>query len=84
MLILYELSKTLSRSDFLDQLLYTDAYYSGFQKLPLRPDGEVTAAWLNPPIKPLLRVYLFNVTNPAGFLDGEKPKLQEVGPFVYE
>jgi scavenger receptor class B protein 1 len=55
-----------------------------FQKLPLRKDGEVTTAWLNPPIKPLLRVYMFNVTNSRGFLEGEKPKLQEVGPFVYE
>jgi hypothetical protein len=50
--------------------------------LPLRRDGEATAAWLAPPIKPLMRVYLFNVTNPQGFLKGEKPKLEEIGSFV--
>jgi hypothetical protein len=58
--------------------------FNFFQKLPLRRDGEATAAWLAPPIKPLMRVYLFNVTNPQGFLEGEKPKLEEIGPFVYE
>jgi len=28
-------------------------------------------------------VYFFNITNPDGILNGELPKLQEVGPFIY-
>ncbi|XP_055387930.1 scavenger receptor class B member 1 isoform X2 [Condylostylus longicornis] len=39
--------------------------------------------WQRPGVIRLTRVYLFNVTNPDGFLFGEKPKVEEVGPFVY-
>ena len=44
----------------------------------------MTEAWLNPPITPLLKVYVFNFTNPSAFLSGAKPELDQVGPFVYE
>ncbi|XP_047513560.1 scavenger receptor class B member 1 [Pieris napi] len=40
--------------------------------------------WQRPGVIRLTKVYIFNVTNPQGFLEnGEKPKLNEVGPFVY-
>lgn len=39
--------------------------------------------WQKPGVVRLTKVYIFNVTNPDGFLAGEKPKLVEVGPFVY-
>lgn len=53
-------------------------------EIPLLPDSQVTKAWINPPVRPLLRLYFFNTTNPKGFLRGEKPVLSEVGPYVYE
>ncbi|KAK9754137.1 CD36 family [Popillia japonica] len=41
--------------------------------------------WQKPGVTRLTKVYIFNVTNPDGFLNlGEKPKLLEVGPFVYK
>ena len=53
-------------------------------EIPLLPDSQVTKAWIDPPVRPLMRLYFFNTTNPAEFLRGEKPILSEVGPYVYE
>ncbi|XP_051154988.1 scavenger receptor class B member 1 [Leptopilina boulardi] len=40
--------------------------------------------WQKPGVVRLTKVYIFNVTNADNFLNfNEKPKLQEVGPFVY-
>ncbi|XP_015122216.1 scavenger receptor class B member 1 [Diachasma alloeum] len=41
--------------------------------------------WQKPGVVRLTKVYIFNVTNVDNFLNfQEKPKLQEVGPFVYK
>jgi len=40
--------------------------------------------WQKPGVIRLTKLYIFNMTNPENFLHrGEKPKLQEIGPFVY-
>ncbi|KAK3926482.1 Scavenger receptor class B member 1 [Frankliniella fusca] len=40
--------------------------------------------WQRPGVIRLTKVWVFNMTNPDGFLNyGEKPRLQEIGPFVY-
>ncbi|XP_050447396.1 scavenger receptor class B member 1 [Cataglyphis hispanica] len=40
--------------------------------------------WQKPGVARLTKVYIFNVTNTENFLQfNEKPKLQEIGPFVY-
>ena len=39
--------------------------------------------WRKPPIEPRMSVYFFNLTNPREFLQGEKPKFREIGPYVY-
>lgn len=40
--------------------------------------------WSNFPIPLDFKIYLFNVTNPMEITAGEKPILEEVGPFFYE
>ncbi|XP_069684901.1 scavenger receptor class B member 1-like [Periplaneta americana] len=41
--------------------------------------------WSNPPIYPIVQVYLFNYTNADAFAKGidKKLRVQEVGPYVY-
>jgi len=53
-------------------------------KVPLLPGTDIAKAWISPPVKPLLRIYYFNVTNPQEYLSGGKIRLQEVGPYTYE
>lgn len=38
---------------------------------------------LNPPVESRFSIYFFNLTNPDQFLNGAKPILNEVGPYVY-
>ena len=52
--------------------------------MSLSPASARLAAWLVPPVDAHLTVYAFNLTNPDQVLHGEKPVLQEVGPFIYK
>ncbi|KAL6266243.1 hypothetical protein P5V15_003102 [Pogonomyrmex californicus] len=55
-----------------------------FQQLRLWNGSLSFQYWQKPGVIRLTKVYIFNVTNTEGFLQyNEKPKLQEVGPFVY-
>lgn len=53
-------------------------------ELKLRDGGRTYNFWKAPPVVPRLEVYIYNVTNADEFLNnGEKPVLQELGPYVY-
>ncbi|XP_050425596.1 scavenger receptor class B member 1 [Adelges cooleyi] len=58
-------------------------------QITLRPGGQTFEMWRKPPVHPVIKVYIYNVTNADEFLnvgpDGkrEKPVLDELGPFVY-
>ncbi|KAF7274136.1 hypothetical protein GWI33_013180 [Rhynchophorus ferrugineus] len=58
--------------------------YIILKNLRLREGSLSFHYWQKPGVIRLTKVYIFNVSNPDGFLkQGEKPKLQEIGPFVY-
>lgn len=54
------------------------------REIALRDGGRTFGWWREPPVSPQLSVYIYNVTNADEFLnDGEKPTLEELGPYVY-
>ncbi|XP_066906786.1 scavenger receptor class B member 1 isoform X1 [Halyomorpha halys] len=54
------------------------------KEITLREGGQVFDMWRKPPVEPIFRVYVYNVTNADDFLNrGDKPILDELGPFVY-
>jgi len=59
-------------------------------QITLRPGSQTFEMWRKPPVHPVIKVYVYNVTNADEFLnvlapgeEREKPILDELGPFVY-
>ncbi|XP_056632011.1 sensory neuron membrane protein 2-like [Diorhabda sublineata] len=53
------------------------------QSVELKENTDQWDRFIDLPIPISLKVYIFNVTNSDEVLNGEKPKLIEVGPYVY-
>ncbi|XP_058800607.1 sensory neuron membrane protein 1-like [Phymastichus coffea] len=54
------------------------------KQVNLKPGTDVRDVWSKIPFALDFRVYLFNVTNPDGIKNGEKPILRQVGPYYFE
>lgn len=52
-------------------------------RLEVVEGSEAYDMWKVTPIPMLLKMYLFNLTNPEQFKNGKKPILQECGPYVW-
>jgi len=52
--------------------------------MPLAPGSDRLQSWLTPPVQPHLTGYGFHLTNPQDVIEGRKPIVKEVGPFVYK
>lgn len=50
----------------------------------LKPGSEIREMWTNFPLPLDFKVYMFNITNPDEIAKGQKPKVQEIGPFFYD
>ncbi|XP_050299903.1 scavenger receptor class B member 1-like isoform X2 [Anthonomus grandis grandis] len=73
---------TLAMGIILSSIPWLD--YIILKNLRLKEGSLSFQYWQKPGVIRLTKVYIFNVTNPDGFLTkGEKPKLIEIGPFVY-
>ncbi|KAI8433337.1 hypothetical protein MSG28_015382 [Choristoneura fumiferana] len=58
---------------------------SAWRELVLRPGSMTFEWWARPPVRPFVKVYVYNVTNADEFLNnGSKPVLDELGPYIYE
>ena len=53
------------------------------QQFILREDMDRMESFIEPPITFYRNIYFFNVTNPVAILEGAKPMVEEIGPFVY-
>ena len=56
------------------------------QSLVTSPQSDLYELWKNPPVNPVLSIYLFNFTNAHKWMNGtdEKLKVQELGPYCYQ
>lgn len=91
--ILFIRSFYLSRNNFILKkknkqnaiLYFSYIIYFSLQQLRLWNGSLSFQYWQKPGVVRLTKVYIFNMTNVENFLQyNEKPKLQEIGPFVYK
>ena len=53
------------------------------QNVRIDPNSLSFNMWKEIPVPFYLSVYFFNIVNPEGIIQGQKPQVQERGPYVY-
>ncbi|XP_022652135.1 lysosome membrane protein 2-like isoform X1 [Varroa jacobsoni] len=53
------------------------------QQMRLVENGSTLKRWANVAVPIYFSAFMFNITNPEEFANGEKPQVQEIGPYVY-
>jgi hypothetical protein len=56
------------------------------QQLAVGPDSDLFPLWKDPPVNPVMSIYLFNYTNVESWLNGSEIKLNvnQLGPYIYK
>ncbi|XP_068241580.1 lysosome membrane protein 2-like isoform X2 [Palaemon carinicauda] len=52
-------------------------------QMVLRQGSQKYEAWVDTPVPVYYRVFVFNLTNPEEFMNGDRPRVKETGPYVY-
>nr|WLL73948.1 sensory neuron membrane protein [Leucinodes orbonalis] len=55
-----------------------------FQNVQIDNSSAMFEKWRKLPMPLIFKIYVFNVTNPEDINTGARPKLQEIGPYVYK
>lgn len=59
-------------------------WFSPCQNTVIDPNNELTyTMWKDVPVPFYMSVYFYNVLNPKEILKGEKPMVEQRGPYVY-
>ncbi|XP_026091152.1 lysosome membrane protein 2-like [Carassius auratus] len=53
------------------------------EQVVLENGTEAFSVWQTPPPPVHMQFYFFNLTNPAEVLEGDKPLVQQIGPYTY-
>ncbi|XP_060103391.1 lysosome membrane protein 2 [Heteronotia binoei] len=53
------------------------------EEMVLKNGSDTLKLWEEPPPPVYMQFYIFNVTNPLEILDGEIPRVTEIGPYTY-
>jgi hypothetical protein len=55
-----------------------------FQQINLKPGGQIRDLFTKVPFPLDFKIYVFNLTNPAEVMNGMKPRVHEIGPYMFE
>lgn len=58
--------------------------YVYVQAIALKPGSEIRELYAKVPFAIDFKIYMFNILNREEVANGGKPKLQEIGPYVFE
>lgn len=65
---------------YLHKIILFDSF---LQQMRLVENGSTLKRWANVAVPIYFSAFMFNITNPEEFANGEKPQVQEIGPYVY-